>query len=163
MPAPSSFERSDMIQSMKVKIHPFLPFTHEFSKTDINSFALGQNMQMRLTNSAMRHHLKYSNLSDLKPLMVVTPNYTQLIQQSSSAGVSLYNNNTYTYIDGTSIVVIDPGNGSNLLNSSGTYFGNANGNMPIYAGGLYSSQGEGLSYQAIVTDILNSFVNGNKN
>ena len=58
MPATSS----DMIQSMRVKIHKLLPFTHQFSQTDINSLVLGQKHQIRLTNPAMINYLRNSNL-----------------------------------------------------------------------------------------------------
>ena len=140
MPAPSS----DMIQSVKVKIHKLLPFTHQFSQTDINSLVLGKKHKIRLTNPAMINYLRNStNLSSLTPLINITPNYTQLIQQSSDLSVSLSDTNTYTY--GTSAVLIDPGNGSNL----GSYSTNAF---------IYMS-GSSASWLTIVNNILtNSFI-----
>jgi len=98
---------------------------------------------MHLTNSAMINYLRNStNLSSLTPLINITPNYTQLIQQSSSADVS--QSSSYTF--GTSSVLMYPANGSSL--------GNYSTNAFIYVGGTTNS------FQTIVSNILSYFLTG---
>ncbi len=145
MSAQSSYKPSDMIQSMEVKISTF---TQKFSQTEINNLALGKNNQIRFTNQEMINRLRNSNLSSLTPSIEITPKYTTLNQHSSDgAGISQTNTNTYTY--GTSNVLIDPGNGSNLgLDGTGSAY--------IYMGGTYAS------WLTIVNNILtNSFITVN--
>ena len=146
MSTPSSYKPSDMVQSMEVSIssftQPFTQITQKFTQTEINSLHLGNN-QVRLTNQAMINHIRHSNLSSLKPSMEIAPKYTKLNQQLYSAGAGIPQSNSYTY--GTSDVLIDPGNGSNL----GSYSTNAF----IY---MYGTE---TSWLNIVNNILtNSFI-----
>ena len=136
MSAQSSYKPSGMVQSMKVKVSTF---TQQFSQTEINNLRLGKNNQVRLTNQAMINRIRNSNLSSLTPSIVINTKYTQLINQSSSADVSLPS----SYLYGTSAVLIDPGNGSNL----GMYTKNAY---------LYSDTYLGVSFQTIANTIINT-------
>ncbi len=157
MSAQSSYKPSDMVQSMKVKVSTF---TQQFTQTEINNLALGQNNQIHLTDPAMVNYLGNTNLSSLTPSIEINPKYTTLSQHSSGDDDDI--TQTYTYGNGTgSWVLIDPGNGNNLILSptpfpiipSPTLFN-------IYA--FIYQAGSSASWLDVVNTILvNAFIAGN--
>ncbi len=157
MSAQSSYKPSDMVQSMKVKVSTF---TQQFTQTEINNLALGQNNQIHLTDPAMVNYLGNTNLSSLTPSIEINPKYTTLSQHSSGDDDDI--TQTYTYGNGTgSWVLIDPGNGTNLILSptpfpvipSPTLFN-------IYA--FIYQAGSSASWLDVVNTILvNAFIAGN--
>jgi hypothetical protein len=163
MSAQSSYKPSDMVQSMKVKVSTF---TQQFTQTEINNLALGKNNQIHLTNTAMVNHIRNSNLSSLTPSIDITPKYTTLNQQSSDDGdgIPQTQTQTYTYTYGTgSCVLIDPGNGTNLLIPFTTPIPIFPPNFNIFTINAFIYQaGSSASWLDIVNTILvNTFIGGN--
>ena len=158
MSAQSSYKPSDMVQSMKVKVSTF---TQQFTQTEINNLALGQNNQIHLTDPAMVNYLGNTNLSSLTPSIEINPKYTTLSQHSSGDD-DITQTQTYTYGNGTaSWVLIDPGNGTNLILSPTPF--------PIYPSptlfNIYAfiyQAGSSASWLDVVNTILvNAFIGTN--
>ena len=156
MSAQSSYKPSDMVQSMKVKVSTF---TQQFTQTEINNLALGKNNQIHLTDPAMVNYLGNTNLSSLTPSIEINPKYTTLSQHSSGDD-DITQTQTYTYGTG-SWVLIDPGNGTNLILSPTPF--------PIYPSptlfNIYAfiyQAGSSASWLDVVNTILvNAFIAGN--
>ena len=156
MSAQSSYKPSDMVQSMKVKVSTF---TQQFTQTEINNLALGKNNQIHLTDPAMVNYLGNTNLSSLTPSIEINPKYTTLSQHSSGDD-DITQTQTYTYGTG-SWVLIDPGNGTNLILSPTPF--------PIYPSptlfNIYAfiyQAGSSASWLDVVNTILvNAFIGTN--